>query len=86
MTGWSGTRETAVVSAAFNLVNSAAGACGDWPGVLALPPAFASWAAAAAIGGVIGSGLGTHRFWSSVLRRLLALVLVIAGATLVLSG
>jgi hypothetical protein len=81
--GWAGVRETAGVSAAFNLVNSLAGSCGDVSGVLALPPAFACWAASAVVGGVIGSGLGTHRLGSPTLCRLLALVLAIAGAKLV---
>jgi uncharacterized membrane protein YfcA len=36
------------------------------------------------VGGVIGSGLGTHRLGSPTLRRLLALVLAIAGVKLVL--
>ena len=44
---------------------------------------FMGWAIAAALGGVIGSGLGSRRFVNTTLYRLLAVVLVIAGAKLI---
>lgn len=83
-TGWAETRETGGVSAAFILVNSAAGLAGNLASVRSLPPAIPLWAIAAVVGGVIGSELGSRRIGTSTFRRLLALVLVIAGAKLVL--
>ena len=44
------------------------------------------WAGAAVVGGLIGSYLGARRFSSVMIRRLLAVVLVIAGAKLVFDG
>lgn len=78
-TGWAQTRENAGVSAAFNLVNSVAGLTGLMTHVSALPGTLPFWAAAAVVGGAFGSGFGASRFEGATLRRLLAVVLVIAG-------
>lgn len=83
-TGWSGTRESGGVSAAFILLNSSAGLLGNLVSVRALPPAIWSWAAVALVGGVIGSELGSRRVATVTFRRLLGLVLLIAGLKLVL--
>ena len=81
--GWAETKASSGVSAAFILVNSAAGLAGlvfKWE---PLPSAVPLWAAAAVTGGLVGSHFGSRRFQSVVLRRLLALVLVVAGLKLV---
>ena len=83
--GWSETRESAGVSAAFILVNSIAGLAGLLTGLADLPRAMPLWAAAAVVGGFLGSGLGSLYLGSPMLRRLLATVLVIAGAKLILT-
>ncbi|HMB44284.1 MAG TPA: hypothetical protein VKL21_00530 [Candidatus Methanoperedens sp.] len=44
-----------------------------------------TWAIAAMLGGIIGSGLGSRRFVNATLYRLLSVVLVIAGAKLMLA-
>jgi len=84
-TGWAETRETAGVSAAFILLNSVAGLAGNLASVGSLPPALALWVAAAALGGLLGSGLGSQKLPPKALRHLLAVVLVVAGVKLVLT-
>jgi uncharacterized membrane protein YfcA len=79
---WAEPKPTAAVSAAFIWVNSFAGLLGKPSSLAALPSGVALWAAAAAIGGIVGAGLGSQRLPSLVLRRLLAVVLVVAGVKL----
>jgi uncharacterized membrane protein YfcA len=81
---WSEARVAAGVSALFILVNSIAGLAGVYEKALALPSSVWPWLAAAVIGGVIGSTLGSKKFDSLTLRRVLAVVLVVAGAKLIL--
>jgi len=80
--GWAKTKQTAGVSAAFILVNSIAGISGHFSSVKFLPDAVYPWAIAAILGGIIGSSLGSRRFVNATLYRMLAVVLVIAGAKL----
>ena len=80
--GWAKTKQTAGVSAAFILVNSIAGISGHLSSVKFLPDTVYLLAIAAAFGGIIGSSLGSRRFVNTTLYRLLAVVLVIAGAKL----
>jgi hypothetical protein len=82
-TGWAETRETAGVSAAFILVNSVAGLAGNLASVGSLPPELPSWVAAAVLGGVLGSGLGSRKLPPRALRFLLSVVLVVAGLKLI---
>jgi uncharacterized protein len=81
---WAKPKPTAAVSAAFIWVNSFAGLLGKPSSLAALPPGIALWAAAAAVGGIVGAGLGSGRLPSIALRRLLAIVLVVAGGKLLL--
>lgn len=80
---WADVRRTAAVSAAFVLVNSVAGLAGNIVAVRRLPGAIFVWGAAAVVGGVVGSELGRRRLATLTLRRLLSLVLVIAGLKLI---
>lgn len=80
---WTETKKAAGISALFILVNSVSGLAGNYVQVLKLPPAVYVWIIAAVIGGIIGSTLGSHRFNSLVLRRVLAVGLTIAGAKLI---
>jgi len=43
------------------------------------------WIVPAVIGGLIGSGIGSKRLANPTLRRILAVVLVIAGLKLILT-
>jgi len=84
--GWANVRQTAGVSVAFILVNSAAGLLGHWRSVQSVPVEIAWWAPAALVGGLIGSGLGSRRLAPVTMCRWLALVLVVAGVKLILHG
>lgn len=79
---WAGAKTAAGVSAMFILVNSIAGLAGNREQLFSLPANVWYWIAAAAIGGIIGSGLGAKKFDSITLRRVLAIVLLFAGAKL----
>jgi uncharacterized protein len=79
---WEEPRRTAGASAVFILVNSAAGLAGHLAGGGSVPAAAAPLTAIALVGGLFGSWLGAKRFVPLTLRRLLAVVLVIAGAKL----
>lgn len=85
---WTETKKAAGISALFILVNSAAGLLGNWllgkgVSVSDLPPNVWLWVAAAIIGGVIGATVGSYKFNSLTLRRVLAVGLLIAGAKLI---
>ena len=80
---WTETKKAAGISALFILVNSIAGLLGNRAQVLELPSTVWIWIAAAIVGGVIGSTLGSFRFNSLTLRRVLAFGLIIAGAKLI---
>ena len=80
---WSETKRAAGVSAMFILVNSIAGIAGNYAQVATLPSNVWVWIVAAVVGGVVGSTLGAKRFDSIVLRRVLAVVLLVAGAKLI---
>jgi uncharacterized membrane protein YfcA len=81
---WSETKQAAGISAAFILVNSISGLLGNYAQVAKLPPNVWFWIGAAVVGGIVGSTLGSKRFDSLMLRRVLALVLIFAGVKLVL--
>ena len=83
--GWAGMKEAAGVSAAFILVNSSAGLLGYLIKFPTLPSSLWLWSICAAIGGWIGSDYGSKRIGSTKLRRLLAVVLTIAGIKLILN-
>jgi uncharacterized membrane protein YfcA len=83
--GWAETKQSSGVSAAFILVNSIAGMIGLMTKPVTFPPMLPYWVVAAVVGGLIGSGLGSKRLANPVLRRLLAVVLVIASMKLILT-
>jgi uncharacterized membrane protein YfcA len=83
-TGWSGTRESGGVSAAFILINSASGLAGNVMSVRALPAEIWVWAGVVVVGGLLGSEIGSRRVAANTFRRLLGLVLLIAGGKLLL--
>jgi len=80
---WAPIRTTAAVSAAFILVNSAAGLAGHISSAGHLHPSVLAWAVIAGAGGWIGSEMGSRRLPPAILRALLAAVLVVAGAKLI---
>ena len=82
---WAETRQSLGISAGFVLVNSIAGLLGHLASLNALPSYAAVWAIAAAAGGLVGSELGSRRLKTLTLRRLLAVVLIIAGFKLMMT-
>jgi uncharacterized membrane protein YfcA len=84
MLGWAGTKQTSAVAAPFILVNSIAGLLA---GVVANSAALPSYvwilAAAVLVGGWLGAEYGSRRFANPVIRRVLAIVLALAGGKMI---
>lgn len=83
--GWADARRTAGISVVFILVNSVSGLLGHLSSVRSLPREIGALAGAALIGGFIGSTIGSRRLPNPILRRLLAVVLIVAAAKLALA-
>jgi len=79
LAGWSDTREAMGITAAFVVVNSAAGLAGRLSTVPELPLSMMLWLVVVGVGGWIGAEFGSNRLNPLVLRRLLALVLLAGG-------
>jgi uncharacterized protein len=82
--GWSSTKTAAALSTFFILVNAVAGLLGNLSSTRHFPTFALAMAVAAVAGGAAGSYLGSRRFPPAVIKRLLAVVLAIAGLKLVL--
>ena len=81
LTGWAGTKQTSAVAAPFILVNSIAGLAGGFTVKAAsLPMQIWILALAVLIGGWLGAEYGSRRFANPLIRRMLAVVLAVAGA------
>ena len=85
LAGWATPRHAAGVSAVFILVNSLAGLAGHTASLQLLPLEALWWAPAAALGGVIGSGIGSRRLGGPGMRRMLGVVLIVAGVKMLLT-
>jgi len=85
MMNWAGTKQTSATSAAFILVNSMAGLLGNLSSIGSLPSSIFALTPAAIVGGFIGAELGSKRIAGPNIRRLLALVLIVAGFKLILT-
>lgn len=81
--GWADARAAAGAATALNLMNSLAALGGGFRSLRFLPPSFPLWAAAAFGGSLVGSHLGARKLGGTTMRRLLALILAIAGLRLV---
>jgi uncharacterized membrane protein YfcA len=84
--GWTTTRQSCGVAAAFILVNSIAGILGLISKGATFPAELPFWVLAAATGGLIGAELGSRRLNSSTLRKVLAIVLIVSGMKMLLDG
>ena len=82
---WASTKQAAATSAVFILVNSISGLLGNLSSTKHLPSFAIALGLAAIAGGTAGSYLGSRRFDHTTIKRLLAVVLLIAGAKLVLN-
>ncbi len=86
MLGWAGTKQTSATSAPFILVNSVAGLAAVFVSTgLSLPGYVGILAPAVLVGGWLGAEYGSRRFANPVVRRVLAVVLGVAGAKMVLA-
>ena len=83
--GWEDARRTSGIVAGFILLNSIAGLAGNIASMRALPAELPVFAGAVVIGALVGTWLGVGRLPKPLLLQGLGLVLVIAGAKLVLA-
>ena len=82
---WAKTKSAAAVSAPFILLNSASGLLGNISATNSFPPFVWTLVGAAILGGTIGSYAGSRKLPHDVIKRLLAVVLTIAGFKLMLT-
>lgn len=82
--GWAGTKQTSAVAAPFILVNSIAGLAGAFVVRSATLPGHI-WILVCAVlaGGWLGAEYGSRRFTNPLIRRMLAVVLAVAGAKMI---
>ncbi len=80
---WAKTKTASAVSALFILVNSVSGLLGNITCTNQLPYFTFTFLIAVIIGGTIGSYLGSRKFSPLLIKRLLAIVLIIAGIKLI---
>jgi len=82
---WATTKPAAGVSALFILVNSVSGIAGNYASTAYLPPFIWILVLSAVVGGAIGSYCGSSRFDHLLIKRMLSIVLLIAGTKLILT-
>ncbi len=80
---WARAKEAAAVSAAFILINSSTGLVGNVAATKTMPSVALPMGLAAVVCGAMGSYLGASRLPHMAIKRLLAVVLIIAGLKLV---
>jgi len=80
---WAPMRQVAAVSAPFILLNSLSGLAGHFMAGKAIPMLIAPLLVAVVVGGALGATLGARHLPVPVIKRVLALVLTIAGVKLV---
>jgi uncharacterized membrane protein YfcA len=80
---WARAKNAAAVSALFILVNSISGLLGNLSSTRQFPVFAIALAVAAIIGGTAGSYFGSRKLNPTIIKRLLAAVLLIAGSKLI---
>jgi uncharacterized membrane protein YfcA len=82
--GWAGTKQTSAVAAPFILVNSIAGLAGAFM-VKSMSLPWHTWilVGAVLVGGWFGAEYGSRRFTNPLIRRMLAVVLAVAGGKMI---
>lgn len=83
---WAKVKTAASVSALFILSNSVAGLLGNLTSTRNLPVLALPLGIAAIAGGTVGSYLGSNRLPQTAVKRLLAVVLLIAGTKLIFTA
>lgn len=82
---WATTKNAAAVSAVFILLNSISGLLGNISATKNIPKFILPLGVAVIVGGVLGSYLGSRKLEPLTIKRLLAVVLIIAGFKLILT-
>ncbi|MBC7353737.1 MAG: sulfite exporter TauE/SafE family protein [Thermogutta sp.] len=82
LTQWTSAREAAAITAPFVLINSISGLLGVMAGLQSVPTQLLPTVGTVALGGFLGSTLGSTWFSDVWLRRALSVVLVIAALKL----
>ena len=80
--GWSNARNTSGIAALFILINSVSGLLGNISSVHQLPPQLPFFIAATLVGAFIGTTLGIRFYSPNTIKKVLAVVLAIAGLKL----
>jgi hypothetical protein len=81
---WEEVKKVSGIAAAFILVNSIAGLLGFISTATPkLPEGLPIWIIVAVIGGYIGAEYGSKRFGSTTIKRLLSLILLVAGIKMI---
>ncbi len=84
---WEEVKKVSGIASAFILVNSIAGLLGFMSSnTPELPKGLLIWAVAAVIGGYIGAEYGSKHLTNTTIKRLLALVLLVAGIKMIVTG
>lgn len=81
--GWASVRQTAAISAVYNLLNSAAALIGSGARPQDFPDAMPAWLVAVAIGGILGAAIGGRVLPDKALRVILAAILMLSGTRMV---
>ncbi len=81
---WTDQKQTAAISAAFIFVNSVAGLAGQVTKGIHFTSDMFLYVVIAFAGGMIGAYFGAHRFKQTVLKNVLAIVLLMAAYKLIL--
>ncbi len=83
---WATIKQAAGVSALFILANSSAGLLGNFSSTKHFPAFAIPLAIVAVCAGSTGSYFGSHRFPHTTIKRMLAIVLLIAGTKLLMTA
>ena len=81
--GWVDMKRAAGLSVAFILANSISGLRGQMGAGAEFPPELGYWMVAVALGGLLGTQMGSRGLTGTTLKKLLAVVLVVAALKLI---
>jgi uncharacterized membrane protein YfcA len=82
---WVELRRTTCVTAAYNLLNSAAALIGTYATLGGMPAALPWWLMMVGFGGWVGAIVGSRYLPDIAIKRLLAVVLLVSGVKLILT-
>ena len=82
---WAETKVISGIAAAFILANSISGLIGVLTKQFVMPSNLPYWIIAAVLGGLIGANYGSRRLGNPAIKKLLSLVLLLAGSKMLLA-